>query len=138
MAIARGLEIFENFLVQPNRLFGSRFRLHRQRHRVVAKYKYKQSDKYPWVIARVSTEGDDNNALQKAEKRMADSGIAKVKLESRQEKPEIGLVDCQQENNVDVTVMGAFSHHPLRGFIFGSFTEKMLKQAIKPLLLIHA
>ncbi|HCK93434.1 MAG TPA: universal stress protein UspA [Gammaproteobacteria bacterium] len=93
---------------------------------------------YPWVVARVTTEADENKALQKAETRMAESGISKVTLESRQEKPEIGLVDCQQDNNVDVTVMGAFSHHPLRGFIFGSFTEKMLKQAIKPLLLIHA
>jgi len=36
------------------------------------------------------------------------------------------LTQYQQEHNVDLTMMGAFSHGKIHGFMFGSFTTEML------------
>ena len=43
----------------------------------------------------------------------------------------------QQENDIDVTAMGAFSHGKLHGFFFGSFTTKMLLESPTSFLLIR-
>lgn len=47
------------------------------------------------------------------------------------------LMEYQQQNNIDVTVMGAFNHGKLRSLFFGSFTLKMLANNNKPLLLLR-
>lgn len=47
------------------------------------------------------------------------------------------LMDYQQQNNIDMTVMGAFNHGKLRSLFFGSFTLKMLANNNKPLLLLR-
>ncbi len=47
------------------------------------------------------------------------------------------LMDYQQQNNIDMTVMGAFNHGKLRNLFFGSFTLKMLANNNKPLLLLR-
>lgn len=47
------------------------------------------------------------------------------------------LLKYQDENNLDMTVMGAFSHGKLRNLFFGSFTLKMLEQNHKPVLLLR-
>lgn len=39
------------------------------------------------------------------------------------------LIQYQQQNKIDVTAMGAFSHGQLHGFFFGSFTTKMLLES---------
>jgi nucleotide-binding universal stress UspA family protein len=36
------------------------------------------------------------------------------------------LTEYQQEHNIDLTMMGAFSHGKVHGFMFGSFTTQML------------
>jgi nucleotide-binding universal stress UspA family protein len=36
------------------------------------------------------------------------------------------LTQYQQEHNIDLTMMGAFSHGKIHGFMFGSFTTQML------------
>ena len=36
------------------------------------------------------------------------------------------LTEYQQEHNIDLTMMGAFSHGKIHGFMFGSFTTQML------------
>ena len=47
------------------------------------------------------------------------------------------LTAYQQENAIDITVMGAFSHGKLHGFFFGSFTVKMIQQSGTNFLLIR-
>ena len=47
------------------------------------------------------------------------------------------LVAYQQEHNIDLTVMGAFSHNRLRDLLLGSVTAKMLLSANQPLLLLR-
>jgi nucleotide-binding universal stress UspA family protein len=47
------------------------------------------------------------------------------------------LTDYQQQNDIDITAMGAFSHGKLHGFFFGSFTTKMIQQSNTNFLLIR-
>lgn len=51
--------------------------------------------------------------------------------------PTKALCDYQENNQIDMTAMGAFSHNRLRDLVFGSFTAKMLLGAHKPLLLLR-
>ena len=47
------------------------------------------------------------------------------------------LTQYQQEKAIDITMMGAFSHGKLHGFIFGSFTTQMLLESTTQFLLIR-
>ena len=47
------------------------------------------------------------------------------------------LAQYQRDNQIDLTIMGAFSHNRFRGFLLGSFTAKMLAATRRPLLLLR-
>ena len=47
------------------------------------------------------------------------------------------LTHYQKVNNIDITMMGAFSHSKLHGFIFGSFTTRMLLESETQFLLVR-
>lgn len=47
------------------------------------------------------------------------------------------LVQYQLTHDIDLTIMGAFSHNRLRELVFGSFTMKMLLNTEKPMLLLR-
>lgn len=47
------------------------------------------------------------------------------------------LLKYQEENNLDIIAMGAYSHNRFKSVIFGSFTTKMLLNSKKPLLLFR-
>jgi len=47
------------------------------------------------------------------------------------------LCAYQQQHDIDLTVMGAFSHTRLHDMILGSFTHRMLINSNKPLLLLR-
>jgi nucleotide-binding universal stress UspA family protein len=47
------------------------------------------------------------------------------------------LTQYQQTNDIDITMMGAFSHGKLHGFIFGSFTTQMLLESKTQFLLVR-
>ncbi len=47
------------------------------------------------------------------------------------------LLHYQEEHDLDIIAMGAYSHTRLRSAIFGSFTSKMLLKAKTPLLLFR-
>ena len=51
--------------------------------------------------------------------------------------PQTQLLAYQDRNNLDMTVMGAFSHGKFRSLFFGSFTLKMLAHNNKPVLLLR-
>lgn len=50
---------------------------------------------------------------------------------------EDALVTYQAAHDIDLTIMGAFSHSRIRGFLVGSFTAKMLARTQRPLLLLR-
>ncbi|WP_108125057.1 universal stress protein [Saccharospirillum mangrovi] len=52
-------------------------------------------------------------------------------------KPSEELVRYQADHDIDLTLMGAFSHTRLRDLVLGSLTVKMLLRANKPLLLLR-
>ena len=47
------------------------------------------------------------------------------------------LTQYQKVNNIDITMMGTFSHSKLHGFIFGSFTTRMLLESETQFLLVR-
>ncbi|MCK7596005.1 universal stress protein [Microbulbifer sp. CAU 1566] len=47
------------------------------------------------------------------------------------------LIAYQQKHDIDLTVMGAFSHSKLRDLLLGSITAKMLQGTKQPLLLLR-
>lgn len=47
------------------------------------------------------------------------------------------LTAYQQQQNIDITAMGAFSHGQLHGFFFGSFTTRMLLESSTNFLLLQ-
>ncbi len=52
-------------------------------------------------------------------------------------KPDQALCEYQASHNIDLTVMGAFSHARIHDLLLGSFTAKMLLNTQKPLLLLR-
>ncbi|WP_144392034.1 universal stress protein [Pleionea sediminis] len=74
--------------------------------------------------------------LDEAKKELENSDIevTTVKLEGEIDE---ALAKYQLEQDIDLTVMGAFSHSRVRGFLLGSFTEKMLEKTKRPLLLLR-
>jgi len=52
-------------------------------------------------------------------------------------KADQALCQYQADNNIDLMVMGAFSHNRFRDFLLGSFTSKMLAATNRPLLLLR-
>ena len=50
---------------------------------------------------------------------------------------DLALCNYQQQHNIDLTIMGAFSHTRLHDMLLGSFTHKMLISTNKPLLLLR-
>lgn len=52
-------------------------------------------------------------------------------------KPDQALCEYQAQHDIDMTVMGAFSHTRIHDWLLGSFTTKMLLHSPKPLLLLR-
>ena len=88
----------------------------------------------PCDVVHVGSDGEAllNEAVEKLKK----AGIeAKgVQISGRMEE---ALPTYQTQNNIDVTLMGAFSHNRLRGLLLGSFTAKMLENTNRPLFLLR-
>ena len=85
-------------------------------------------------IVNVGTDGE--NMLTSAAKLLQDAGI-KVVSNQIAGRVDVALAKYQIENGIDLTVMGAFSHNRFRDFLLGSFTQKMLSNTNKPLLLLR-
>ncbi|NOQ37054.1 MAG: universal stress protein [Methylococcaceae bacterium] len=54
-----------------------------------------------------------------------------------QGKPEVELCAYQENHQIDLTIMGAFSHTRIHDLLLGSFTIKMLLNTKKPVLLLR-
>lgn len=87
-------------------------------------------------IVHVGTAGSTDNILDEAKNILVTAGL-KVKTSQLSGQVDEALASYQLENNIDLTVMGAFSHNRVRDFLIGSFTAKMLTATQRPLLLLR-
>lgn len=74
--------------------------------------------------------------LNEASEQLTASGLEVVTAQL-DGKIEQALANYQIENDIDLTVMGAFTHNRFRDFLLGSFTAKMLSATQRPLLLLR-
>ncbi|WP_372966132.1 universal stress protein [Marinobacter sp.] len=74
--------------------------------------------------------------LKKAEKMLAPLGV-EITLAIRAGEVEPALHEYQEENDIDILVMGAYGHSRIRQFLVGSTTTTMLKTAKKPLVILR-
>jgi len=88
----------------------------------------------PCHIVHVGTNG--KKLLEEAVNMLVDAGI-QVKSAQLEGQVDEVLANYQLENDIDLTLMGAFSHNRFRDFLLGSFTAKMLAATNRPLLLLR-
>lgn len=75
--------------------------------------------------------------LEHAEKTLAEAKNIELVSCKLSGKAEEALCNYQQQNDIDLTIMGAFSHTRMHDMLLGSFTHKMLVNTKKPLLLLR-
>lgn len=75
--------------------------------------------------------------LEKAANKLRTAGGIEIISARLQGKAEHELCEYQVSHNIDMTIMGAFSHTRLHDILLGSFTHKMLLKTKKPLLLLR-
>ena len=81
--------------------------------------------------------GDDGaSVLTEGAEALSNGGVYVISA-NLEGKPVDALIAYQQEHNIDLTVMGAFSHSKLRDLLLGSVTAKMLMGTNQPLLLLR-
>jgi nucleotide-binding universal stress UspA family protein len=85
----------------------------------------------------VSNKDNADNVLEKAANKLRAAGDIDVITASLRGKAEHELCEYQIKHDIDMTVMGAFSHTRLHDLLLGSFTVKMLFNTKKPLLLLR-
>ena len=76
------------------------------------------------------------NLIEDAEEVLKEAGIASTVQALSGDTLSL-LTQYQKVNNIDITMMGAFSHSKLHGFIFGSFTTRMLLESETQFLLVR-
>ncbi len=78
----------------------------------------------------------DENILESAKEHLKSSNI-EANIFSLKGDPLVELLKFQEEKEIDIIAMGAFSHSRIKGALFGSFTHKMLLNVKTPLLLLR-
>lgn len=85
----------------------------------------------------VSDDGHGGELLEKAANKLKQVPGIKLISQKLSGNPEQALCAYQNQFDIDLTVMGAFSHTRIHDLLLGSFTVKMLSQSHKPLLLLR-
>lgn len=75
--------------------------------------------------------------LETAANKLRNAGGIRVIAKKLQGKPDQALCEYQETYEIDLTVMGAFSHTRIHDLLLGSFTARMLMNTKKPLLLLR-
>lgn len=85
----------------------------------------------------VSNKDKADGVLEKAANKLHEAGGIDIVTASLIGKAEHELCEYQLSQNIDMTIMGAFSHTRLHDLLLGSFTVKMLFNTKRPLLLLR-
>lgn len=85
----------------------------------------------------VSNDEGKGQLLEVAANKLKLAGGIEVIAKKLIGKPEQVLCDYQTQKDIDMTVMGAFSHTRMYDWLLGSFTLKMLTHSHGPLLLLR-
>ncbi|WP_075186944.1 universal stress protein [Teredinibacter haidensis] len=88
------------------------------------------------LVHVVAKETENDSVLVAAKEKLTRAGIDTTSV-CLVGKNEDVLPEYQAKHNIDLTVMGAFSHNRVRDFLWGSFTVTMLRKTQKPLLLLR-
>ncbi|MEE9413588.1 MAG: universal stress protein [Methylococcales bacterium] len=88
-------------------------------------------------LVHASKKAGSNGMLENAANKLSVAGGIEVLIASLKGNPDQVLCDYQVSHNIDMTIMGAFSHTRLHDLILGSFTHKMLLKTNKSLLLLR-
>lgn len=78
-----------------------------------------------------------DSLIENAVNKLKSAGWGEIISASLQGKTEDELCEYQVSHEIDLTIMGAFSHTRLHDLILGSFTAKMLLNTKTPLLLLR-
>lgn len=78
-----------------------------------------------------------NSLIENALHKLKSARWSEIISASLQGKTEHELCEYQVSHDIDLTIMGAFSHSRLHDLILGSFTTKMLLNTNTPLLLLR-
>ncbi|MEE4202544.1 MAG: universal stress protein [Halieaceae bacterium] len=79
---------------------------------------------------------DERKKLDRAATRLSDAGLA-VSAELIPGDAETVIARTSKEREIDLLIMGAFGHSPLRSLLFGSKTADLLRSAKIPTLLLR-
>jgi len=85
----------------------------------------------------VSKKDSAETLLEQAASKLRAACDIEIITASLQGKAEEELCAYQSTHNIDMTIMGAFSHTRLHDILLGSFTHKMLLKTKRPLLLLR-
>lgn len=100
----------------------------------------KQNPIFPNItrdIVNVNKDSATSNRLLDEAKSLFANADIEVKTKSLSGDCVESLLKYQEENDLDMIAMGAYSHNRFRSAIFGSFTTKMMLKSKKPLLLFR-
>lgn len=88
-------------------------------------------------LVHVAKKGASNDLLEEPAQTIRTGGEIEVICTTLDGKPEQVLCEYQIQHDIDMTIMGAFSHSRLHDLLLGSFTHKMLLKTNKSLLLLR-
>jgi nucleotide-binding universal stress UspA family protein len=81
--------------------------------------------------------GDSDTPLQEAKAFLLKEGHECITAQRPGEAMDAALKNYIKENAIDLMIMGAYGNSPIRRFILGSNTTRMLHQTMVPLLLLR-
>ena len=99
-----------------------------------------KSPLYQGLLCHLVSVSEDKHAgelLEQAANKLKQTSGIKLISQRLDGKPEQALCAYQDQYDIDLTIMGAFSHTRIHDLLLGSFTVKMLTQSHKPLLLLR-
>lgn len=88
-------------------------------------------------VVNVNSSSDVSQKLLNEAKESLEKSAIAASYTSLQGEAVSQLINYMNEKNIDIMVMGAFSHNRLRDALFGSFTAKVISGTDKALLLLR-
>ena len=88
-------------------------------------------------LVHVDKKSTSSNVLDEAANKLRSIDSIEIITANLQGNPEQELCEYQAARNIDMTIMGSFSHTRIHDLILGSFTVKMLTNTNTPLLLLR-